>query len=141
MRTRAIVAIVLLLVPAALSAQRLPRIGRRPGPTRPQPLPPQPPEIARELAYKRLRVSFESYPLISYVSVPSYVTGDGTSHWTAFGTGTRVDYRFTRFVSATLDLTSSFAGGPAIMNSAELGTRIHRERTESKAYPFLDVRV
>jgi hypothetical protein len=138
MRARAVVAIVLLLLPAGLSAQRIPtRAGGR-GPGRGEPLPPQPPAVARELAYKRLRVSLESYPIISYVDAPGYFGGSG--HWSSFGAGTRADYRVTRFVAATLDLTSSLLGGPAMTQTAELGTRIHRERTESRAYPFADVR-
>jgi hypothetical protein len=138
MRTRAVVAIVLLLLPVALSAQRIPIRGgaRRP---RPAPLPPQPGVIARDLAYKRMRISFESYPMISYIDAPGFV--GGRSNWRSLGTGTRADYRLSRFVSATMDVTSSFVGGPAITNTAELGTRLHRERTERRAYPFVDLRV
>jgi hypothetical protein len=139
---RAVVAIVALLLPAGLSAQRLPVPGtRRPGPARPAPLPPQPAPIARELAYKRLRLSVEGYPLVTYVRSSGFA-GDGVgSAWTSFGMGTRADYRLTRHVSATLDLTSSFLGGPAIMETAEIGTRLRPERSERKAYPFVDVRV
>jgi hypothetical protein len=140
MRVGAVLVAVALVLPAASSAQgvRLPVIGRR-GPARPAPLPPQPEPIARNLAYKRLRLSVESYPLISYVRSP--LTGDGpVSDWTSFGSGTRADYRVTRFVSLTLDLTSSFAGGPADVHTAEIGTRLRPERSERRAYPFVDVR-
>jgi hypothetical protein len=142
MRIRAVVAIVALLVPAGLSAQGLPLpgIGRR-GPARPAPLPPQPELIARNLAYKRLRLSVESYPLVSYIRSPG-LTGNGpVSDWTSFGMGTRADYRLARHVSATLDLTSSFAGGPANVHTAELGIRLRRERSERTLYTFADVRV
>src|SRR5688572_10663496 len=107
MRTRAVVAIILLLLPVELSAQRLriPGIaGRRP---RPAELPPQPPSIARELAYKRLRFSVESYPLVSYVQSSGFVGDGGASSWTSFGMGTRVDYRIAPHLSATMDMTSS----------------------------------
>jgi hypothetical protein len=142
MRTRAVVAFVLLLLPAALSAQRipLPVIGRR-GPGQPEPLPPQPTPIARELAYKRWRLSVESYPLISYVQSPGMTGVGALASWTTFGTGTRADYLLTRNISATLDLTSSFVGGPAIVNTAELGTRLHPEWAEHRLYPFVDLRV
>jgi hypothetical protein len=140
MRVRAVVAIGLLLLPAGLSAQRIraPRIGGR-GPAQPAPLPPQPAAIARELAYKRLRLSVETYPLISYVQAPGFGDGVVTS-WTSFGAGTRADYRLTRYASATLDITSSFLGGPAVTETAELGARFHRQRSESRAYPFVDIR-
>jgi hypothetical protein len=142
MRIRAVVAIAALLVPAGLSAQRLPLPGTgRRGPARPAPLPPQAGPIAKNLAYKRLRLSVESYPLISYVRSPGF-TGDGlVSDWTSFGMGTRADYRLTRHVSATLDLTSAFAGGPANVYTAELGTRLGSERSGRTLYRFVDLRV
>lgn len=142
MRARPIVAFVLLLLPASLSAQRIPgtRIPRA-GPARPAPLPPQPAPIAAALAYRRSRLAVESYPLISHVSAPDFGGGAGEPGWTSFGTGTRADYRVTRHLSATLDLTSSFIGGPAVTNTAELGTRLRPERTEHRVYPFVDFRV
>ena len=139
MRIRAVVAIVSLLLPAALSAQRVPLPGSRRGPARPAPLPPQPGPIATELAYKRLRLTVESYPLISYVQSSGFAA-NGPTAWT-FGAGTRADYRLTPKVSATLDLTSSFLGGPAITQTAELGTRVHPERSERRVYPFVDFRI
>lgn len=138
MRTRAVVAIVLALLPVALSAQRLPRIGRR-GPAQPAPLGPQPPAIARELAYKRMRISVESYPLISYVQSPG-VDGNPLAKRTTFGAGTRADYRITRHLSATLDMTSSLPNGNANTETAELGVRLRPERSDRKVYPFVDVR-
>jgi hypothetical protein len=142
MRVRAVVAIALLLLPAESGAQRfpLPGTGRR-GPAQPVPLSPQPEPIARALAYRRLRVSVESYPLISYIQSPG-LAGDGrTSAWTTFGGGTRAEYRVTHIASATLDLTSSFAGSPLIVQTAELGTRFRAEPSERRVYPFVDVRV
>jgi hypothetical protein len=140
MRTRTVVAIVSLLLPAVSSAQHIPLIGRGRGPARPAPLPPQPVPIANELAYRRLPLSVESYPLISFIQSPG-MTNDGLmSSWTTFGVGTRADYRVTRLVSATLDLTTSFLGGPALVQTAELGTRLRPERTERRVYPFVDLR-
>ncbi len=87
-----------------------------------------------------MRLSVETYPLISYVRSP--LTGDGpVSDWTTFGTGTRGDYRVTRNLSLTLDLTSSFAGGPANVNTLELGTRLGRERSDRTLYSFVDLRL
>jgi len=138
-RLSAVFALVALLVPAALSAQRLPLPGTgRRGPARPAPLPPQVEPVARDLAYKRLPLSVESYQLISHVRSP---TGDGVfQDWTSFGTGTRADYRVARNVAITLDLTSSFAGGPVDVYTMELGTRLRPDRSERRLYPFVDVR-
>ena len=138
MRIHAIVAIVPLLLPAALSAQRLPPIiDRRPGTD----LPPQPPAIANDLGYRRWHLSFETYPIVSYVQAPGFTGVRTAPSWSRLGIGTRADYLVNRNVSATLDLTSSFIGGPVMVNTAELGTRLHPEWAEHKLYPYLDLRV
>ena len=140
MRTRALVAIGLVLLPVGLSAQRmhLPRIGgHRPG--EPTPMGPQPPAIARELAYKRSRVSVESYPLISYSATPT-AGGNVLAKRTTFGAGTRADYRVARRLSITFDGTSSLPNYASTTETAELGVRLRPERNERKVYPFVDVR-
>lgn len=140
-RAGATLALVALLVPMGLSAQRLPLPGTgRRGPARPAPLPPPIEPVARHLAYQRLRLAVESYPLISYVRAPGFA-GGAITDWTTFGTGTRADYRVTPRVSLTMDLTSSFAGGPANVHTIEVGTRIRPERSERRAYPFIDLRL
>jgi hypothetical protein len=139
MRTVAIVALALLLLPNDSSAQRM----RLPGARRPRPaeLPPQAPGVAREMQYVRLPLSFESYPLVSRIEASGFM-GDGvSSSWTSFGMGTRADYRVSRFLSATLDMTSSFNGGPMVMETAELGARMRPDRNERRLYPFVDARV
>jgi hypothetical protein len=140
-RLGVIATIVALSLPVELSAQRLPvpGTGRR-GPARPAPLPPQPEPIARNLAYKRMRLAVESYPLVSYFRAPGFAGGP-VSGWGSFGSGTRAEYRLSRHVAATFDLTSSFAGGPADVHTAELGTRLRPERSARRAYPFADLRV
>ena len=140
MRTRAVVAIVVMLLPAGLEAQRipLPRIGRRAPPA--APLPKQPPIIAQELAYRRLRIAVESYPMLSFVQSPGFASDGLLASWTTLGMGTRADYRLTSLVSATLDLTSSFLGGPAMVQTAEIGTRFRSEWSERRMYPFVDLR-
>ena len=141
MRTRSLVAIAALLLPAGLNAQRIP-MPRGRGPARPAPLPPQPAPIANELAYRRLPLSVESYPFVSYFQSPGFLNNGLIANWTSFGMGTRADYRITHLVSATLDLTSSFYGGPALVQTAELGTRLRPEpREEQRLVPFADVRV
>lgn len=143
MRNRAVVAAstLLLAVPATAFAQRLPVpvIGRRA--PRPAELPPQPAPIARDLEYRRWRLSVESYPLVSFTQAPGLSGVKAMTSWATFGMGTRADYLLTRNVSATVDLTSSFIGGPAITNTAEVGTRIHPEWAEHKLYPFADLRL
>jgi hypothetical protein len=143
MRVRTLIVIASLLLPADSSAQRrfpVPRTGS--DPARPVPLTGRQPEpIARALAYRRLRLSIESYPLISHVRTPGFTSDGRGAAWSAFGGGTRAEYRITRFVSATMDLTSSMFGSPVHVQTAELGTRIRPERTESRFYPFVDARV
>lgn len=143
MRIRAVVAIALLLLPAASSAQRFPLPGLpRRGAGRPEERPPRQPEpIARALAYRRWRLSVESYPLISHVQSPSFTVSGRRSSSTSFGGGTRAEYLLTPQVSATLDLTSSLFGSPLHVQTAEMGTRLRPERTERRAYPFVDLRV
>jgi hypothetical protein len=142
MRIRVVVAIASLVVlPAELLSQRLPMpIGRR-GPAAPQPLPPVPEPIARELAYRRLRVSVESYPLLGFYQSSGFSIDGRTASWAALGAGTRAEYRVTRFLSATLDLTSSLLGGPATVQTAEIGTRLRPERSEQRLDPYVDARV
>lgn len=144
MRTRAVVALAMLLVPRVSGAQHFPfprtRIG--PDPARPAPLPGRTPEpIARALAYRRLRLSVESYPLVSYVQSRGLSTDGRGTAWTMFGGGTRAEYRVTRFASATMDLTSSFRASPVFVQTAELGLRLRAERSERRVYPFVDARV
>ncbi|HJQ18859.1 MAG TPA: hypothetical protein VJ867_00830 [Gemmatimonadaceae bacterium] len=140
MRASSLIALSLVVVPAALSAQRIPfRIGGR-HPGGPTNLPPTAAPIARELAYKRLNVSIESYPMVSHFDVPGFMTGGAPSHWTSAGMGSRVDYRVTSVMSATLDMTSTFLGGPANTFSAELGTRFRAPRDGHRLMPFIDLR-
>lgn len=141
MRIRAAVAIVAVLLPTVVSAQRIPRTGTaRRGPGRAAPLPPQAAPIAQELAYRRLRLSVESYPMVSRIQSPGFMNDGLITGWTSFGMGTRADYRVSPHLSATLDLTSSLLGGPAVTQTAELGTRLHPERSERRLYPFVDLR-
>jgi hypothetical protein len=131
------------LLPAALSAQRIPLggLGRR-GPAHPEPIPPQPAPVANDIAYHRLRISIESYPMVSFFEAPSYATNGRASSWASVGTGTRADYRLTNIMSATLDMTSSFYGGPELVETVELGTRFRPEPKQgAKLYPYLDARV
>lgn len=142
MRIRAVIVIAALLLPGGLSAQSIPPLGTgKRGPARPAPLPRQPEPIARNLAYKRLRLSVEGYPLVSYVRSPALAADGPASGWTSLGMGTRADYRLSRHVSATLDLTSTFGGGPADVHTAEIGTRLSSERSGRTLYRFVDLRV
>jgi hypothetical protein len=140
MHGRAVVAIGLLLLPATASAQRvpLPRIGGA-HPGQPVPLSPQPGVIARAIAYRRLNLSVESYPLISYVDAPG-LTSNGHGAWTSLGAGTRAAYRLTPNVAATMDLTSSLFGSPMTVQTVEIGARLGPERSEQRWYPFVDIR-
>ena len=134
--------LLVLVVPALATAQvRSPRIGggRRPG--EPVPVGRQPEVVSRALAIQRSHYSVEAYPLISHVVTSGTASGGPLASSTSFGSGTRLDYRLTRFVSWTLDLTSTYLGGPATTETAELGTRIRPDDWESRFRPFADVRV
>lgn len=140
MRCRSLIAVA-LLVPSISDAQvraPIPGTGRRP--TEPVPLGPQPAVVARALNYTRSRYSVEAYPLISRVIAPGFTSGSPSSAWTNVGSGTRLDWRLTRYVSWTLDLTSTFLGGPANTQTAELGLRIHEQNWDRRLRPFADVR-
>src|SRR5438270_7858792 len=126
MRVRFIAMGALLLLPAAANAQQRvsrPRIGGR-RPEEPVPLSPQPTPIGREIAYRRLNLSVESYPLITRIEAPALSADGRVSGWTAFGAGTRASYRLTPHIAATLDLTSSLLGSPVTVQTAEIGTRL-----------------
>ena len=141
MRAGILVAIVsFVLLPAGVSAQHIPIpvVGR--DPAEPQPLPRVPEPIARELAYKQSRVAVESYPLMSVFQSPGFSSDGRTATWATLGAGTRGEYHFTPTLSATLDLTSSLLGGPAIVQTAELGARMRAAPSERRLYPYADVR-
>lgn len=140
MRARLALTFALLAIPViAAGAQRLP-MPRNRGPARPAELPPQPGSIAREVAYKRLNYSAESYPLVSHNSVSSVAAMGGVTSWTSWGFGQRIDYRVGRMVSATLDVTSSRLGSPVRTETIELGVRLRPDRDVRKLYPFADLR-
>jgi hypothetical protein len=141
MRARNVVMIGVLLLPAVSSAQRMPqpRIGGR-TPAQPVPLSPQPAPIARSTAYRRLNLSVETYPLVSYIQAPGMAGAGGASAWTTLGAGTRAEYRLSPLVSATMDVTTSFLGSPMHVQTAELGARFRPDRSERRLYPFIDVR-
>lgn len=131
----------LLLVPALAEAQRLPRIRSR-GPARPAELPPMPGSVAREMSYKRLPYSVESYPTLSYFST-SGSPAERAPSWVAGGLGTRVDLRVARGTSITLDMGQSFVGSPTVTQTLELGTRFRPDRpvtSDRRFFPFFDVR-
>ncbi|MEO8621280.1 MAG: hypothetical protein ABI625_09465 [bacterium] len=139
MRIYSAIAVALILPSIAFAQGRAPRIGgARPG--QPVPLGPQPEIVARAIAIQRSHYSVETYPLISRVQAPGYAAGRPISGWTSFGSGTRLDYRLTRFVSWTVDLTSSYLGGPATFETAELGTRLRPENWDYRLRPFADIR-
>ena len=79
--------------------------------------------------------------MVSYFRAPGYASNGLFPSWTTFGTGTRADYRLTRYMSATMDMTTSFLGGPALVQTAEFGTRVGRPRGDGKLYPFADLRI
>jgi hypothetical protein len=137
MRTRVVAVIALLSLPYALSAQILrPRPSTR-TPAEPASLPPTSGEIARTLAYKRARWTFEAYSMFSSVQVPS--AAGAAVLYTTLGSGTHADYRLSDRLAATVDLTASGVGGPQ-MQTAELGGRFRPFPVAAQITPFFDFR-
>jgi hypothetical protein len=137
MRTRALVSLAILSLPAIVSAQ----ITRRPStrtPIEPAGLPPAVPEVARELAYKRSRWAFEGYSMFSAIQAPS---AGGTAMSSVFGAGTHGDYRLTDAIAGTADITySTFGTSNASYQSAEAGARFMLPGAETRTKPFFDAR-
>jgi hypothetical protein len=138
MRNRTLLAVLVLSaasLPAGLTAQRLPRPGRRTAPA-PAPLPPEIAPVSKALAYRRSHWSAEGYTMLSSIGVP--VPG-GTAGYTAFGSGVRGDYRLTEHFSFTSDVTTSFFTGPSA-ETIELGGRYSPMGWDHRLRPFFDVR-
>lgn len=134
MRIRCVFAFALLAFPMlAASAQRLP-VTPRPRVARPAELPPQPGPIARELAYKRMPYSSETYPMISYHTY-------GFSSWLVGGIGEHLDLRVAPRLALTFDGTTSMLGSPIQTNTVELGVRLRPDRDSRRVYPYADLRV
>jgi hypothetical protein len=136
MRTRVSSLLALLALPAALEAQRLPSIARRPTPL-PAPLPPTAAPVARALEYHSSRWSAEAYGTISNVRMP---TGAGLMNFGAFGAGTHGGYRFADRFSGTVDLTTSLFGAPKNVQTAEVGGRFSPLPFNPEIRPFVDLR-
>jgi hypothetical protein len=137
MRTRAFVLAALLVLPTALAAQRMPRVPRRTTPE-PAPLPPEAEPVSRAMSYTRSHWSAEAYGLVSSIQVPA--AGQGMTSYTAFGGGTRGDYRLAEHFSATVDLTVSSLGMPSYVYTAEVGTRYMPMSRGDQIRPYLDLR-
>jgi hypothetical protein len=139
MRIRTAVAAALLLPSIASAQARVPRgiVGGRP---QPAPLGPQPEPIARAIKIQRSHYSFETYPLLSRAMSPAISTVRNTSNW-SYGTGTRIDYRLTQYISWTVDMTSSFMGGPVTSQTIEPGIRFRPDNWDHALRPFADARL
>ena len=141
MRIRTAILAVAFVLPSVANAQRTaPGIGGR-YPGRPTPPERQPEAIARSQAFVRSRYSVEAYPLISRVESEGLSDGIPGARWTSFGSGTRLDWRHTDYLSWTLDFTVSYLGGPAMSETAEIGTRIRPKNWNDRVRPFADLRV
>jgi hypothetical protein len=136
MRTRASSLLVLLALPAALSAQIL-RTPRRPTMPEPAPLPPTGGPVARALDVQRSRWSGEAYSLFSAVRVPA---GSGVANYASFGGGTHAGYRISDGFTGTADVTTSQFGSPISSSTIELGTRFMPMPFAVDIRPFIDVR-
>ena len=71
MRARLVLSVALLL-PAVVSAQVVSRRIGGESPAHPKPLPPQSGAVARDIYYRQTKLSFESYPMLSFVNAPGF---------------------------------------------------------------------
>ena len=141
MRIRTAMVAAMLLLPTVASAQlRAPGIDPR-EPGRQMPTGRQPEAIARSLAFVRSRYSVEVYPFINRVHASGLADGSPTARWTSAGTGTRLDWRHTDYLSWTMDLTASYLGGQATTETAEIGMRLRPANWNERLRPFADLRV
>jgi hypothetical protein len=141
MSVRAAILATALFLPSIASAQLpAPRVGGG-HPTEPVPLGTQPEVITRSLALVRSRYSVEAYPLFSRVEASAPDSRLPATRWTSFGTGARLDWRHSDYLSWTIDLTASYVDGSALAQTAEIGTRIRPENWNSRVRPFADLRV
>jgi hypothetical protein len=97
--------------------------------------------VALQMAYTRSHLSIESYPMVSFNSAPGLAGPGRAGTWASIGAGAHADYRLTPFMSATMDITSSLFGGPAMTQTAEVGTRFNKARGAGRWYPYADVRL
>ncbi len=141
MRSRLLIAVALLLPTMSEAQLRAPVPGTGRRPSEPVPLGPQPAVVARALNYTRSRYSVEAYPLISRMVAPGFTPGGPSSSSTSFGSGARLDWRLSRFVSWTTDLTSTYLGGTSSAQTAELGLRFQEYNWDNRFRPYADVRV
>jgi hypothetical protein len=124
MRVRLLALAVVLALPGLSGAQRIPV---RPPPRMPLPEQPpkEPPVVAREMNYRRLRWSSESFAISSVTYLPS-PTGTMT-RYANVGTGAHHEYRLgmaNRF-AMTFDVAGTSVGDPLTMMSTELGGRFY----------------
>jgi hypothetical protein len=144
MRARTLLAVGLIALPVLAGAQRrTPRGGQIPTSVRPIPpaeLPQQPRVVGQSVAYQRSKVSMETYPFMSWVQAPGFAQSGTVARWSNFSVGQRMAYQINQRFQGTLDVTQSIALGYSQITTAELGTRIQTERTDTRARPYVDFR-
>src|SRR5262249_29411327 len=135
--------LALLTLSSGLGAQ-VRRIPTRTGvggggqtPVDPAAKPPEVPEVARAVEYRRSRWAIEGYSLISNVQMP---VGSAVLSYTTIGAGTRGDYRLSEHLSATADVTFSPLGGASTSETIELGTRFMPLPHSEQVRPYFDMR-
>jgi hypothetical protein len=130
--------VAVLLVPAVVDAQRIIIPTRAPRPPIEPPHPTAEGPGAREIAYRRSRWSTEAYTLVHALRMP---TEAGLITYTTLGSGTHADYRAARRFSASLDMSTSLIGDPAITRTVEVGTRFRPTASAYRVNPYFDARL
>ena len=139
-RTLLVVSAALACVLPSFAGAQIFRLPHRGTLTKPndRPMPPEVKPAAQANAYHRSRWSVEGYPFLTSVAVPGPL-GGGESYMVS-GAGVRAEYRTFARVAGTLDMTSSMPGVAPVLQTVELGARIHTVPYDREIRPFVDVR-
>jgi len=135
-------ALVALVIPAAtLAAQvMIPTRGRRPD--RPAEKPPQAPGIHDARLYNRYmlsRFSFESSPMLSFMSSAQVLAPGIEDNYWGFGEASMISWRAAPSLAVTTAFSAASLGMPMGVNSSELGVRV-KPWTAPRISAFADAR-
>ena len=143
MRSRYLVALLVLALPELSTAQRVRPPIRPRTPDGPVEKPPLMPGIHNHMLYNRYalsRFSVEQFPMISYFQTSGFLARGIPANYWAFGDGTHIGFRATPSLTVSSDFTSSFFGAPFSFGTADFGVRV-KPWTGLRVSPFVDARM
>jgi hypothetical protein len=143
MRSRYLVALLVLAVPELSTAQRVRPPIRPRTPDRPAEKPPLMPGIHNHMLYNRYalsRFSLEQYPMVSYLQTSGFLARGIPANYWALGDGTHIGFRATPSLTVSTDFTSAAFGAPFSLGSTDFGIRV-KPWTNLRVTPFVDARL